>query len=138
MKTPRTIPFQGAWCAVALQIAAAGTEQGGFYLSLHYDGRPNQTVYLRPDQLLAILDRAVVPTSTDGEIWDMVAKTPMEPLAPSRYLSSKLRPLLLDIESELRNEAREQLARRPPLPPVEESTVESDGSATDPPPSSFG
>ena len=134
-KTPRTIPFQGAWCAVALHLAPAGTEQGGFYLTMHYDGRPNQMLYLRAEQLLAILDRAVHPNATDGEVWDMVAKTPMEPLPPSRFLSSKLRPLLLDIENELRTEIKEQLARRPPLPSVED---EPDGPATDAPPTQLG
>ena len=135
MKTPRTIPFQGAWCAVALHLAAAGTDQGGFYLTLSYDGRPTQVVYLRAEQLLHILDKAVHPSSADGEVWDMVAKTPMEPLPPSRYLSSRLRPLLMDIENELRSEIHDQLARRPPLPPVEEESATLSSAPT---PTEFG
>ncbi len=135
MKVPRTIPFEGAWCAVAAHLAPAGTEQGGFYLTLHYDGRPTQVVYLRAEQLQHILDKAIQPTTTDGEIWDMVAKAPLEPLPPSRYLSSKLRPLLQDIESEVRREIAQQLARRPPPPTVDEN---EDGPATTPPPTELG
>lgn len=137
MKAPRTIPHDGAWCTVALHLLPAGTDQGGFYLTLNYDTRQPAVVYLRPEQMESILDLAVAPSSTDGEVWERVQKTPLEPLPPSRYLAQKLRPLLQDSERELRQEIQSQLARRPPPPPIEEGPESIDPSDAPPPPKAF-
>jgi hypothetical protein len=112
---------EGGWSSVAVHLAAAGPAKEGFYLTLFPDGRPPATVFLRPQQVLQLLDMAAQSAVSDQQIWDVVAKIPMEPLAPSRTLYPRLRGLLVDCGAAIRAQVRAQLERpRPPATPIAE------------------
>jgi hypothetical protein len=107
---------------VHLQPAGAGKE--GFYLTLFPDARPPTVVFLRPPQLAHLVEMAGQAQVTDQQIWDIVAKIPMEPLLPSRSLYPRLRALLIDCASSIRGQIRAQQER--PLPratPIEDEAA---------------
>jgi hypothetical protein len=69
-------------------------------------------VFLRPPQLTQLVELAGQANVTDQQIWDVVAKIPMEPLLPARSLYSRLRALLVDSASSIRAQIR-ALEERP-------------------------
>ncbi len=125
MKAKRTLVVGEAheiyWASVAVGISPAGPDKEGFYVAVFPDGKTLTTVFLRPDQAIKLIELAKNPSSTDAEIWDYVAKIPMEPLAPSRALGPKLRALLADFGTDIYAEARRQLDRPRKLDPVTET-----------------
>jgi hypothetical protein len=116
MQARRTIehPDEGGWSSVAVHLQAAGTEKEGFYLTLFPDARPPTVVFLRPPQLAQLVELAGQANVSDQQIWDVVAKIPMEPLLPSRSLYPRLRALLVDSASSIRAQIREQEERPQP------------------------
>jgi hypothetical protein len=120
---------QGGWSAIALHFEAAEPPKEGFYLTLFPDGKPPAIVYLRAHQVAQLLDMAASSTVTDTQLWDAVARVPLEPLLPSRSLAAKLRALLIDSAAAIRELVKEQAAREPPPSPVEaEPAVENEPS----------
>jgi hypothetical protein len=120
---------EGGWSAIAVHLEAAPAGKEGFYLSLFPDGRPPAVVFLRPNQLSHLVEMAASSTVTDTELWEVVAKIPLEPLLPSRTLALRLRALLVDCTSAIREQARvqaERIAAMPPPPPVEEPAPSSE------------
>jgi hypothetical protein len=105
---------EGAWSSVAVHLAAAGVGKDGFYLTLFPDARPPAVVFLRGDQLAHLLDMAASSTINDQQLWEYVAKIPMEPLLPCRSLYPRLRALLVDCASNIRAQIRAQAER--PVP----------------------
>src|SRR5436305_645968 len=87
---------EGGWSSVAVHLQAAPAGKDGFYLTLFPDARPPTVIFLRPAQLQQIVDMAGQAAVSDQQIWDVVAKIPMEPLLPSRSLYPRLRALLVD------------------------------------------
>jgi len=126
---------QGGWSAIALHLESADAPKEGFYLTLFPDARPPAVVFLRAQQLGHLLDLAAREEASDNEIWDYVAKIPLEPLLPSRGLAARLRALLADHGSALREQVRIQRERQPPPPsPVDEpETPASDVNVGAPP-----
>jgi hypothetical protein len=121
---------EGGWSSIAVHLAAAGAAKEGFYLTLFPDSRPPATVFLRPQQVLQLLDMAAQSAVSDQQLWDVVAKIPMEPLAPSRTLYPRLRALFVDCGAAIRAQARAQLERpRPPSTPLAEDAVEPEPRA---------
>ena len=122
MQPRRTIEHgpEAGWSSVAVTIAPAAAGKDGFYLTLFPDARPPSTIFLRPQQLQQIVDLAGQAAVTDQQIWDVVAKIPMEPLLPNRSLYPRLRALLVDAAGPIRAQIRAQLERQPP--PREPST----------------
>jgi hypothetical protein len=119
---------EGGWSSVAVHLAVAGAAKEGFYLTLFPDSRPPATLFLRPQQLLQLLDMAAQSAVSDQQIWDFVAKIPMEPLAPSRTLYPRLRSLLVDCGAAIRAQVRAQLDKpRPPSPPIGEEAEPAAG-----------
>lgn len=121
MQARRTIEHSpdGGWSSVAVHLAPAGAGKEGFYLTLFPDARPPATLFLRPQQVTQLLDMAAQAAVSDQQIWDVVAKIPMEPLPPSRSLYPRLRALLVDCAASIRAQAKAQLDRpRPPAPPA--------------------
>jgi hypothetical protein len=104
----------GGWSSVAVHIAPASAGKEGFYLTLFPDARPPTVVFLRPQQLLSLIELAGQAQASDQQIWDVVAKIPMEPLLPSRSLYPRLRSLLIDCAGTLRAAIRAQEDRPPP------------------------
>jgi hypothetical protein len=122
MQARRTIEHgaDGGWSSVAVHLAPAGATKEGFYLTLFPDGRAPVTLFLRPQQLQQLVEMAGQATVTDQQIWEFVAKIPMEPLAPSRSLYPRLRALLVDSAGAIQAQIRAQADRpRPPAPPVD-------------------
>jgi hypothetical protein len=118
---------EGGWSSVAVHLAAAGPAKEGFYLTLFPDARPPATLFLRPQQVLQLLDMAAQSAVSDQQIWDVVAKIPMEPLAPSRTLYPRLRALLVDCGAAIRAQVRAQLERpRPPATPIGDEGAEAE------------
>jgi hypothetical protein len=121
---------EGGWSSVAVHLAAAGPAKEGFYLTLFPDARPPATLFLRPQQVLQLLDMATQSAVSDQQIWDVVAKIPMEPLAPSRTLYPRLRSLLVDCGAAIRAQVRAQLDRpRPPAAPIGDDLAEAEPPA---------
>jgi len=116
MQPRRTIEHgpEAGWSSVAVTIAPAVAGKDGFYLTLFPDARPPATIFLRPQQLQQIVDLAGQAAVTDQQIWDVVAKIPMEPLLPNRSLYPRLRALLVDAAGPIRAQIRAQLERQPP------------------------
>jgi hypothetical protein len=116
MQPRRTIEHgpEAGWSSVAVTIAPAAAGKDGFYLTLFPDARPPTTIFLRPQQLQQIVDLAGQAAVTDQQIWDVVAKIPMEPLLPNRSLYPRLRALLVDAAGPIRAQIRAQLERQPP------------------------
>lgn len=132
MQARRTIEHgpDGGWSSVAVHIQPAGPTKEGFYLTLFPDARPPTVVFLRPQQLTQLIDLAGQAQVSDQQIWDVVAKIPMEPLLPSRSLYPRLRALLVDCASSLRASARAQLERPVPRPsPIEEEPAPATSDA---------
>jgi hypothetical protein len=129
MQARRTIDHgpEGGWSSVAVHLAPAGAAKEGFYLTLFPDARPPTVVFLRPPQLSQLIDLAGQAQVTDQQIWDVVAKIPMEPLLPSRSLYPRLRALLVDCASSLRASIREQQDR--PVP--HGAVIDEETGATD-------
>ncbi len=123
----------GGWSAIAVHLEAAEATQEGFYLTLFPDGRSPQVVFLRPHQLSQLLEMASQSSIADTQLWEAVAKIPLEPLLPNRALSSRLRALLVDQTSAIREQLRAQAERvKPVQAPLE--GVESPPAADDPAP----
>src|SRR5262245_51897553 len=118
MQARRTIEHgpDGGWSSVAVHLQPAGGGKEGFYLTLFPDARPPTVVFLRPPQLQQLVDMAGQAQVTDQQIWDVVAKIPMEPLLPSRSLYPRLRALLVDCASSIRAQIRAQQDRPAPRP----------------------
>lgn len=129
MSVRRTLAHgpQGGWSAIAVHLEAAEASKDGFYLTLFPDGRSPQVVFLRPNQLASLVDMAGSSSTTDAQLWEMVAKIPLEPLLPNRSLAARLRALLVDQATAIRDTIR---ARAPhePAPAAADSTAESDES----------
>jgi hypothetical protein len=131
----RTIehPGEGGWSSVAVHLQAAGPGKDGFYLTLFPDARPPTVIFLRPPQLQQILDMAGQSAVTDQQIWDVVAKIPMEPLLPSRSLYARLRALLVDASAAIRAQIRAQQERQPPrATSLEDEAAPGDGAVSQP------
>jgi hypothetical protein len=116
MQARRTIEHgtDGGWSSVAVHLQAATGGKEGFYLTLFPDARPPTVVFLRPPQLTQLVELAGQANVTDQQIWDVVAKIPMEPLLPARSLYARLRALLVDCASSIRAQIREQEDRPQP------------------------
>lgn len=97
------------WSSVALHLDPAGPGKAGFYLSLFFENRSPTVLFLSPAQLGELLELALNKATTDQELWQAVAKIPIEPLPPSRSLSCRLRSLLSDFGGAI----GEELARVP-------------------------
>ncbi len=134
MSARRTIANpQGGWSAIALHLEAAEASQEGFYLTLFPDQRSPQVVFLRPQQLTQLLEMAAQSTVTDTQLWEAVARIPLEPLLPNRSLAARLRALLVDQASAVRDQIRAQQERRPaPAAPMDEEPVPTDVAPDDP------
>jgi hypothetical protein len=116
---------QGGWSAIALHLEAAESSKEGFYLTLFPDGKSPSVLFLRPAQVAQLLDMTASSTVTDVQLWDAVAKIPLEPLLPNRSLAGRLRALLVDQASAIRDQIRVQGERRPPPP----AAIEGEGDA---------
>lgn len=116
MQARRTLEHgpDGGWSSVAVHLQAASGGKEGFYLTLFPDARPPTVVFLRPPQLAQLVELAGQANVTDQQIWDFVAKIPMEPLLPSRSLYPRLRALLVDCASSIRAQIRAQEDRPQP------------------------
>ena len=126
MQARRTIEHgsDGGWSSVAVHLQPAGGGKEGFYLTLFPDARPPTVVFLRPQQLTQLVELAGQANITDQQIWDVVAKIPMEPLLPSRSLYPRLRALLVDCASSIRAQIRAQEDRpQPRSAPLEDETA---------------
>ena len=126
MQARRTIEHgsDGGWSSVAVHLQPAGGGKEGFYLTLFPDARPPTVVFLRPPQLTQLVELAGQANVTDQQIWDVVAKIPMEPLLPSRSLYPRLRALLVDCASSIRAQIRAQEDRpQPRSAPLDDETA---------------
>src|SRR5262245_32473698 len=136
----RTIehPGEGGWSSVAVQLPAGGPAADGRSLTLFPDARPPTVIFLRPPQLQQIVDMAGQAAVTDQQIWDVVAKIPMEPLLPSRSLYPRLRALLVDAAASIRAQIRAQQERPQPRTSslLEDEAAPGDGAMSQPSPSS--
>jgi hypothetical protein len=134
MQARRTLEHgpEAGWSSVAVHLQPATGGKEGFYLTLFPDARPPTVVFLRPPQLTQLVELAGQANVTDQQIWDYVAKIPMEPLLPSRSLYPRLRALLVDCASSIRAQIRAQedrpqpksspIEEEPPAPAVEAAT----------------
>ena len=116
MQARRTIEHgaEAGWSSVAVHLSPATGGKEGFYLTLFPDARPPTVVFLRPPQLTQLVELAGQANVTDQQIWDVVAKIPMEPLLPARSLYPRLRALLVDSASSIRAQIRAQEERPQP------------------------
>jgi hypothetical protein len=116
MQARRTIEHgpDGGWSSVAVHLQPTTGGKEGFHLTLFPDARPPTVVFLRPQQLQHLIELAGQANTSDQQIWEFVAKIPMEPLLPSRSLYPRLRALLVDCASSIREEIRAQEARPQP------------------------
>lgn len=120
---------EGGWSAISVHLEPASGGKEGFYLTLFSDGRAPSVVFLRPAQLAHLIDLAAQAQVTDQQIWESVARIPLEPLLPSRSLSSKLRALLVDQATPIREQVRAQAERQPPpSEPLEGESASPAGS----------
>jgi hypothetical protein len=104
----------GGWSAISVHLEAAEATKEGFYLTLFPDGKSPQVVFLRPRQLAQLVDMAASSSVTDPQLWDEVAKIPLEPLLPNRSLAARLRTILVDQATAIREQVRTQGERTPP------------------------
>jgi hypothetical protein len=126
MQARRTIEHGGeaGWSSVAVHLQPAGPGKEGFYLTLFPDARPPTVVFLRPQQLAQLVEMAAQTQVSDQQIWDVVAKIPMEPLLPARSLYPRLRALLVDSASSIRAQIRAQEERPAPKPsPIDDEPL---------------
>jgi hypothetical protein len=130
----------GGWSSVAVHLQPAPQGKDGFYLTLFPDARPPTVIFLRPQQLQQLVDMAAQAAVTDQQIWDVVAKIPMEPLLPARSLYPRLRALLVDAAAAMRAQVRAQLERQPPrpAPAYDDEAAPGDGAASQGTPSYEG
>lgn len=128
----------GGWSAIALHLEAAEASREGFYLTLFPDGRSPQVVFLRPAQLASLIDMAASSSVTDQQLWDAVARIPLEPLLPSRSLSARLRALLVDHAAAIRDQVRARAEAPQPARAAEpEPETPEEEEADDPDPSRY-
>src|SRR5215467_5880619 len=121
---------EGGWSSVAVHIQPAGAGKDGFYLTLFPDARPPTVIFLRPQQLQQIVDMAAQAAVTDQQIWDVVAKIPMEPLLPARSLYPRLRAMLVDSAASLRASIRAQAERPTPRSaPIDDEPTPTSGES---------
>src|SRR5881409_2649202 len=128
MQARRTIEHgpEGGWSSIAVNIAPATGGKEGFYLTLFPDARPPTVVFLRPPQLQQLVEMAGQTQVSDQQIWDLVAKIPMEPLLPARSLYPRLRALFVDCALSIRAQIRAQEERpQPKASPIDEEPVAS-------------
>ena len=142
MQTRRTLNHGGdlGWSALAVHLQPATSGQQGYYLTLFPDQRPPAMVFLRPDQLLQLVELAASPNTTDQAVWDWVARLPLEPLAPCRSLYAKLRALLVDQGPAVLEHARALSAKNDRSPAAEEEAEPEAQAPTSParvPPEGF-
>jgi hypothetical protein len=123
MTARRTLANDGGWSAVAVHISPAEPPKEGFYLTLFPDAK-QQVVFLRAQQLAHLVDMAASSAVTDAQLWEHVARIPLEPLLPNRALAAKLRALLVEQATPIREEVRLQNERRPPSAPADEPPAE--------------
>jgi hypothetical protein len=120
----------GGWSAIAVHLEAAESTQEGFYLTIFPEGRSPQVVFLRPPQLAQLLDLAAQQSVSDPQLWEAVAKIPLEPLLPNRSLAARLRALLVDQAGPIREQLRAQAERQKAAPkPIDEPQTEDSTSA---------
>jgi hypothetical protein len=133
MSVRRTIAHPtGGWSAIAVHVEAAESTQEGFYLTLFPDGKSPQVVFLRPNQLAHLIDLSAQSSVSDAQLWESVAKIPLEPLLPNRSLAGRLRALLVDQASAIRDQIRAQSERVKPLsPPLEEEPAQAQPATSD-------
>jgi hypothetical protein len=122
---------QGGWSAIALHFEPAEPPKEGFYLTLFPDGKPPAVVFLRGHQVAQLLDMAASSSVNDTQLWDAVARVPLEPLLPNRSLAARLRALLIDCGAAIRELVKEQGAHQPP-PSDTLDPNESGSPSTDP------
>ena len=136
MQARRTIEHgpDGGWSSVAVHLAPAGGGKEGFYLTLFPDARPPTVVFLRPSQLTHLVELSGQANVTDQQIWDVVAKIPMEPLLPSRSLYPRLRALFVDCASSIRAQIRAQEDR----PQPKSSPIDDEPAAAEAEPAFIG
>lgn len=135
MQARRTLEHgpDAGWSSVAVHLQPASGGKEGFYLTLFPDARPPTVVFLRPPQLSQLVDLAGQANVTDQQIWDVVAKVPMEPLLPSRSLYPRLRALLVDCASSIRAQIRAQEERpQPPSALIDEAPAATESAAREP------
>ena len=125
-------PPTAGWSAIALHFEPAEAPKEGFYLTLFPDGKPPAVVFLRAQQVAMLLDMAASSSTSDQQLWDAVARVPLEPLLPNRSLASRLRALLIDCGAQIRELVKEQGAHQPP-PSETLDTETADERATDDP-----
>lgn len=133
MQARRTIEHgsDGGWSSVAVHLQPATGGKEGFYLTLFPDARPPTVVFLRPPQLSQLVELAGQANVTDQQIWDVVAKIPMEPLLPSRSLYPRLRALLVDCASSIRAQIRAQEDRpQPHASPIDDEPAPASAEPT--------
>src|SRR5262245_45914921 len=134
MNARRTVAHpEGGWSAVAVNVCAAEAGKEGFYVTLFPEGKA-QVVFVRPQQLSQLVDMAASSQATDAQFWDVLAKIPLEPLLPNRALAAKLRALLVDLATPIREEIRVHMERRPPTPPEPAPAAEGETQPEPPPP----
>jgi len=104
----------GGWSAISVHLEAAEATKEGFYLTLFPDGKSPQVVFLRPRQLATLVDMAASSSVTDPQLWEEVAKIPLEPLLPNRSLAARLRTILVDQATAIREQVKTQGERTPP------------------------
>lgn len=133
MSARRTLAHgpDGGWSAIAVHLEQAGGGKEGFYLTLFPDGRAPSVVFLRPAQLVELIELAAQSSVSDQQLWDTVARIPLEPLLPSRSLSARLRALLVDQATPIREQIRAQQDRQPPS--AVEDAAQGEGGDSDPP-----
>jgi hypothetical protein len=95
--------------SVAVRVSAAPHGKDGFYLQIFPDLRGPQSIYLTGAQLEHLIACAE-SSGSDTELWAEVAKIPLEPLTPARSLYSRLRSLLTESATPLREEIAAQRA----------------------------
>jgi len=123
---------QGGWSAIALHFEPAEAPKEGFYLTLFPDGKPPAVVFLRAQQVAMLLDMAASSNATDQQLWDAVARVPLEPLLPNRSLAARLRALLIDCGAQIRELVKEQHAHQPPASETLEVEPEAAPTNDDP------
>ncbi len=96
--------------SVAVRITPATGGKDGFFVQLFPDMRAPQSVYVTVSQLERLLTLAE-SGGADAEVWTELSKIPMEALAPARSLYGRLKNLLVDGATLLREEISAQHRR---------------------------
>jgi len=123
----RSMAMDGGWSAIALTLKPADPQRGGFELCLVPDtGKPPSTVFLRPQQVLQLLEMAASSSHSDQELWELLSRVPLEPLLPSRGMAARLRWLLVEQAGAVRELARSQLERLSPPTQQQENLADTE------------